>query len=214
MSTATSARRAELHAWRVRMAADRTAPGEARGHVRAAIGAWQIPVDLDIAVLLTSELVTNAIAATPGRDITLSVRCNRNRLRVEVHDTAPSMPVPADAPADAEAGRGLMLVSTLSTEWGFYRTPAGKTVYFTLAFPPGPLSDRQVKLLAIVDEGGGGWDARRIDLTADARYGPGEGTVLQELEALQQLGLVARDDSRSGTGGRWKVTAAAPPHIR
>jgi hypothetical protein len=64
------------------------------------------------------------------------------------------------------------------------------------------LSDRQIKLLAVVAEGGGHWDARRIDLTVDARYGPGEGTVLQELEALQRLGLVVRDDSRSGVGGR------------
>lgn len=77
-----------------------------------------------------------------------------------------------------------------------------------------PVSDRQVKLLAVVAEGGGNWDARRIDLTVDARYGPGEGTVLQELEALERLGLVARDDSRSGVGGRWKVTATARPYIQ
>ena len=77
-----------------------------------------------------------------------------------------------------------------------------------------PLSARQIKLLAVVAEGCGDWDARRIDLTVDARYGPGEGTVLQELEALQRLGLVARDDSRSGVGGRWKVTATARPYIQ
>jgi hypothetical protein len=59
------------------------------------------------------------------------------------------------------------------------------------------LSDRQVKLLAVVAEGGGDWDARWIDLTVNSRYGPGEGTVLRELEALQRLGLVVRDDSRS-----------------
>jgi hypothetical protein len=29
-----------------------------------------------------------------------------------------------------------MLVASLSAEWGFYRTPAGKAVYFTLAFQP------------------------------------------------------------------------------
>jgi hypothetical protein len=77
-----------------------------------------------------------------------------------------------------------------------------------------PLSSRQVKLLGVVAEGGGDWDARRIDMTTDARYGPGEGTVLQELEALQLLGLVVRDDSRSGVGGRWKVTAIARPYIQ
>ena len=76
------------------------------------------------------------------------------------------------------------------------------------------VSDRQIKLLAVVAEGDGDWDARRIDLTADARYGPGDGTVLRELEALQKLGLVVRDDSRSGVGGRWRVTAIARPYIQ
>jgi hypothetical protein len=76
------------------------------------------------------------------------------------------------------------------------------------------LSDRQIKLLAVVAEGDGNWDARRIDLTVDARYGPGEETVLAELEALQRLGLVLRDDSRSGVGGRWQVTATAQPYIQ
>jgi hypothetical protein len=51
-----------------------------------------------------------------------------------------------------------------------------------------PLSERQAGLLAVVAEGGGDWDARRIDLTADARSGPGPGTVLRELEELQRLG--------------------------
>jgi hypothetical protein len=51
-----------------------------------------------------------------------------------VHDTSRSLPAVAEVPADAETGRGLLLVETLSDEWGFYRTPAGKAVYFTLAF--------------------------------------------------------------------------------
>lgn len=75
------------------------------------------------------------------------------------------------------------------------------------------LSDRQLNLLEVVAEGRGEWDARWIDITVDARYGPGTTTVLQELEVLQGLGLVARDDSRSGVGGRWKVTAKAQPYL-
>jgi hypothetical protein len=38
------------------------------------------------------------------------------------------------ASAEAETGRGLLLVTSLSAEWGFYRTSAGKAVYFTLDF--------------------------------------------------------------------------------
>ena len=77
-----------------------------------------------------------------------------------------------------------------------------------------PLSDWQVKLLAVVAEGGGDLDARQIDLRVSSKYGPGEKTMLRELEALQQLGLVTRDDSRSGVGGRWKVTATARPYLQ
>lgn len=77
-----------------------------------------------------------------------------------------------------------------------------------------PLSDWQVKLLSVVAEGGGDLDARQIDLRVSSRYGPGEKTVLRELEALQRLGLVARDDSRSGVGGRWRVTETARTYIQ
>lgn len=77
-----------------------------------------------------------------------------------------------------------------------------------------PLSEWQVKLLAVVAEGGGDLDARQIDLRVSSRYGPGEMTMLRELEALQRLGLVVRDDSRSGVGGRWNVTADARPYIQ
>lgn len=79
----------------------------------------------------------------------------------------------------------------------------------TAAVSGSAVSDRQAALLAVVAEGGGDWDARRIDLAVDARHGPGEGTVLRELEELARLGLVIRDDTRSGIGGRWSVTASA-----
>ena len=91
---------------------------------------------VDDAVLLTSELVTNAIRHEPGDTVTLAITCSYGQLRVDVHDRLCSLPVLMDAPADAETGRGLMLVATLSAEWGVYRTLAGKAVYFTLAFQP------------------------------------------------------------------------------
>jgi hypothetical protein len=75
------------------------------------------------------------------------------------------------------------------------------------------LSDRQVKLLGIVAEGTGDWDARWIDITVDSRHGPGGTTVLRELEVLQRLGLVRRDDSRRGTGGRWAITDTGRTYV-
>ncbi len=129
-------RPSELQRCQVRLIARPAAAAEARGRVRAAIGAWDVPVDPATAVLLTSELVTNAILHEAGETITLCVSCARGQLRVEVHDTAPGRPAPELVPADAETGRGLMLVAALSAQWGCFRTLAGKAVYFTLNFQP------------------------------------------------------------------------------
>jgi anti-sigma regulatory factor (Ser/Thr protein kinase) len=144
--------------WRVRLTPNRRAAAEAREHIRAAISAWRIPVDMDVAVLLASELVTNAIThgqpangrREPGdsgpaagrpvsaEPIMLSIRCYRGELRVEVHDRSGATPPPSPehAPAESETGRGLMLVAALAAKWGYYRTPAGKAVFFTLIPPP------------------------------------------------------------------------------
>ena len=81
--------------------------------------------------------MTNAITHQAGRTVTVALTCSPGQLRVDVHDTSRALPVLASASVDAETGRGLMLVDTLSDEWGSYRTPAGKAVYFTLAFRPG-----------------------------------------------------------------------------
>ena len=130
----TPTRPTELHQRRVRLSREPAAAAEARSQVRAIICAWKIPVDPDIAVLLTSELVSNAIRHERGESVMLVINGACGELRVDVHDTSRALPVAVDAPADAETGRGLMLVESLASEWGFYRTPAGKAVYFTLAF--------------------------------------------------------------------------------
>jgi anti-sigma regulatory factor (Ser/Thr protein kinase) len=136
MNVMAPTRPTELRGCRVRLTAGPAAAAEARRQVQAAIRAWDIPVDPDVAVLLTSELVTNAIRHEVTGIIVLAITCSCGQLRVDVHDTSRALPMLVDAPVDAETGRGLMLVTTLSAEWGFYRTPAGKAVYFTLVFQP------------------------------------------------------------------------------
>jgi anti-sigma regulatory factor (Ser/Thr protein kinase) len=141
MNVMAPTRPTELRGCRVRLTTGPAASAEARRQVRAAICAWEIPVDPDVAILLTSELVTNAIRHEVTGNVTLAVTfsgtCSVGQLRVDVHDTSRFLPMLVDASTQDEAGRGLMLVTTLSDEWGFYRTPAGKAVYFTLAFEPG-----------------------------------------------------------------------------
>lgn len=143
MDSMALTRPAELSQHRVRLAAGPAAAGEARSQVRAAIWAWGVPVDPEIAVLLTSELVTNAITCEPGGEVALIVSLSCGQLRVDVHDPSSSLPLLVESAADAETGRGLMLVASLATEWGFYRTLAGKAVYFTLAFQPDLPRDRE-----------------------------------------------------------------------
>ena len=118
----------------VSLTAGPTAPGIARGQVRVTIAAWDIPVDTSVAILLTSELVTNAVMHEAGETINLVITCGYGQLGVDVHDTSCELPVPVDGPPDAETGRGLVLVASLSSSWGHYRTPTGKAVYFTLVY--------------------------------------------------------------------------------
>jgi anti-sigma regulatory factor (Ser/Thr protein kinase) len=148
MNAMAPTRPAVLHRHRVPLAAGPAAAGQARGQVRAAICTWDAPVDPDVAILLTSELVTNAIRHEAGDTVILAISYCRAEFRVEVHDTSCALPAPMDAPADAETGRGLLLVNSLSSEWGTYRTPTGKAVYFTLAFEPEPELGRAEPSLA------------------------------------------------------------------
>jgi anti-sigma regulatory factor (Ser/Thr protein kinase) len=122
----------------VPLIAEPTAPAEARRQVQEAISAWDAPVDRSVAILLTSELVTNALQHEVGDTVLLVISCGRDEFCVHVHDTSRTVLIPAEAPADAETGRGLMLITKLSTEWGYYWTPAGKAVYFTLSLGTDP----------------------------------------------------------------------------
>jgi anti-sigma regulatory factor (Ser/Thr protein kinase) len=141
MNMMAPTRPTELYQRRVRLTRKPAAAAEARGQVRAALRDWKVPVDLDIAVVLTSDLVTNAIIHGDGETLTLAIRCSRGRLRIDVYDKSRSLPTNSDGPADSRAASGLVLVAALSTDWGSFRTPAGKAMYFTLAFQPDLPSD-------------------------------------------------------------------------
>ncbi len=136
MNAMAATRPTELHLHRVRLSTGPSAAAQARGLLREAICTWEVPVDPDVAVLLISELVTNAIRHEASETVMLTIACSCDHVRVDVHDTSRSLPVLVDASGDAETGRGLMLVATLATEWGYYRTPAGKAVFFTMVSEP------------------------------------------------------------------------------
>lgn len=111
--------------------------GEARRHVAGVIRDWHVHVDEEIAVLLTSEIFTNAVvhAAAPGDVIRLVEAWDGEQFRIEVHDSRSGDPMWGDLSLDSttdESGRGLGMVELLAAKWGVEATSCGKQVYFVL----------------------------------------------------------------------------------
>lgn len=92
-----------------------------------------LAADADTALLLVSELVSNAILHARST-IGLTATRTPDGLRVEVTDASTRPPLPRYDVADAATGRGLLLVDQLADSWGFDTPgPDGKTVWFELA---------------------------------------------------------------------------------
>jgi anti-sigma regulatory factor (Ser/Thr protein kinase) len=87
----------------------------------------------DVAAV-TSELVTNAIIHTDATAVGLELTCLEGAAAVAIVVTDPCSrpPIKLDPAEDAEHGRGLHLVSALSTRWGWRPQDPGKAVYAIL----------------------------------------------------------------------------------
>ncbi|MFE9093350.1 ATP-binding protein [Streptomyces sp. NPDC007264] len=113
--------------------ADLRAVPEARRALRELLTHWGRPERSEIAELLTSELVTNALVHT-DREAVLTVTVSARGLHVEVRDFVGRRPRPRAAnPDDGTHGRGLMLVQSLADAWGVRPHGVGKAVWFDLA---------------------------------------------------------------------------------
>ena len=117
---------------RATLAADPEQVGRARRLVAARLPEWGLPDDAgEVAVLLVSELVTNAILhGVPPLELVAFPLADG--LRVEVHDAGDSNPVMRQSAPDVGSGRGLHLVDALATRWGSERIGPGKSVWFEL----------------------------------------------------------------------------------
>jgi anti-sigma regulatory factor (Ser/Thr protein kinase) len=83
-----------------------------------------------IAVLLVSELVTNAITHAHA-PITLAASVTPQRLRVEVNDSSPILPHVREL-SPGSRGWGLHFLEELASRWGSQLQPGGKRVWFEL----------------------------------------------------------------------------------
>ncbi|ANB08355.1 hypothetical protein SAM40697_4397 [Streptomyces ambofaciens] len=110
----------------------------ARALVRRTLHGWGLDSAGDIAALLVSELVTNALRHATGP---IGVRLEHRPagsvgvLLVEVSDPLPDLPRKRVAHPGDEDGRGLQLVASSARRWGTRPGEVGKTVWFELAVP-------------------------------------------------------------------------------
>lgn len=84
-----------------------------------------------VAVLLASELVTNAVLYAEG-EIHLRIEPVEGRWRISVSDESSRTVAPKHVAAEATSGRGLSLVERLSLAWGVDVRDGGKDVWFEL----------------------------------------------------------------------------------
>jgi sigma-B regulation protein RsbU (phosphoserine phosphatase) len=125
---------------RVRLPNDRRTPAAARALVRSVLEEAGLDTLLNEALLLTTELSTNAVVHA-NTELDIEVRADQSGLTVTVTDFAPG-PVeqlavgPRNETVDigevAERGRGLLLVDHFASRWGTVHEGTGKGVWFRL----------------------------------------------------------------------------------
>ncbi|MGW2772721.1 SpoIIE family protein phosphatase [Streptomyces olivaceoviridis] len=113
---------------------------EARQHLRGLLHDWESAEQVDSAVLLVSEMVTNVLVHTDADALLLAEVMGEGtgrRLRVEVFDTGDDLPHKRRPGELASSGRGLMLIELLADGWGVDPRGEGKSIWFELYEPGG-----------------------------------------------------------------------------
>lgn len=105
------------------------APRVARAFLRDILAVWDCDGDDEVAAVLTSEVVTNAVRFAASQ-VTLRLVLRGDLLRVEARDDGAGMPHVMPTDVDAVGGRGLLLVQELARAWGAESDGGGKVVWF------------------------------------------------------------------------------------
>ncbi|MFE9447609.1 ATP-binding protein [Streptomyces sp. NPDC006739] len=121
--------------FRFELAAHPGSAAQARRLTRARLSGWSVCADTcDTAVLVMSELVTNAIMHTVSSRVVCELHDHDDTVRIAVHDEgrAPGEPHPSPQRPDEEQGRGLFLVDALCRAWGAHEHGPGLLVWAEL----------------------------------------------------------------------------------
>ncbi|WP_155056304.1 ATP-binding SpoIIE family protein phosphatase [Streptomyces blattellae] len=107
----------------------------ARQQLRELLHDWACPDQVDSAVLLLSEMLTNVLVHTDTDALLLAEvtgTAGLRRLHIEVTDTSDDLPHRRRPGELASSGRGLMLIELLANEWGVDPRGEGKSIWFEL----------------------------------------------------------------------------------
>lgn len=124
--------------FRFELAAHPSSAAQARRLTRAGLAGWSVGDETcTSAVLVVSELITNAIVHTASAFIVCEVQDGPDSLRIAVRDEgcAPGEICPAPRLPEEEHGRGLLLVEAVSEAWGIQEQGLGLLVWAELAHP-------------------------------------------------------------------------------
>ncbi|MFJ6636908.1 SpoIIE family protein phosphatase [Streptomyces sp. NPDC091376] len=185
MRTADMPETGETTVQRCTLTGDTLAPAVARRFVRTTLDEWTMLLSgeiaetlLDDALLMVSELVTNAVIHA-GTAVDLCCRLEGSEiggdqtLVVEVSDRHPARPpLPGEHDPSGVSGRGLQLVRSLAQSWGVSYEGGTKTVWFQLscaATEPAACDARVPAQPTSLEPGAGNVPAPSSPLTADDR---------------------------------------------
>jgi serine/threonine-protein kinase RsbW len=105
----------------------------ARHAAHVVLGAWRLAHVEETAVLIVSELVTNAVRHARGTDVVeVDLHATRTCVRIEIQDCDRRWPQLRIPDGFEESGFGFVLVDALAAQWGVRETATGKAVWAEL----------------------------------------------------------------------------------
>jgi anti-sigma regulatory factor (Ser/Thr protein kinase) len=113
------------------LAGTRADVGAGRQFVRETVEGWGYGDVAEDAVLIASELITNAVLHARTR-LEVTVRQVSDRIRIEVTDKSHNLPQLRRHSLQSATGRGLHLVAALASDWGADARSDGKVVWVEL----------------------------------------------------------------------------------
>jgi PAS domain S-box-containing protein len=182
---------------------------------------------LDVARLLVSELVTNAVRHGEGDEVVLALHVDDACARFEVHDAGSQRP-DRQEPRGAAGGSGLNLVASLASRWGadgdagvwfeLDRTP--RTIDAAVSAQLGTILDGLAEAVTVSDEHGRTVYAndaavRLLRLTSAERVGGAAGReLMSRFEVYDEHGAPVALEDLPGSRARAGELAPEPLLVR